>query len=87
MKFLYAHSYYILILLPYMLIFSIVNANNLRLYEPSILDENEEGQVLPSIEYLTLDAWEELLEDTIIKKNIRMNQMGQHELWQVGLKG
>jgi hypothetical protein len=37
---------------PYMHIYSVVNVENLKLYEPSMLDQVEE-KVLPSIEYLT----------------------------------
>jgi hypothetical protein len=50
-------------------------------------DEDEEGQVLPSIEDLAPDAQAKLLEDTILQKKIRMTRRGQQELWQVGLKG
>jgi hypothetical protein len=36
---------------PYMSIYSIVNVENLKLHEPSMLDQEEE-QILPSIENL-----------------------------------
>jgi hypothetical protein len=42
-----------------------VNVENLKLYNPSMLDQEEE-QVLPSIEYLAPDAQEELEYDTIL---------------------
>jgi hypothetical protein len=44
---------------PYMHIYSIVNVENLKLYETSMLDQEEE-HVLPSIEDLAPDAQEEL---------------------------
>jgi hypothetical protein len=50
---------------PYMKIYSILNVENLKLYEPSMLDQEEE-KVLPSIEYLALDSQVELEEDTIL---------------------
>ena len=44
---------------PYMRIYSIVNVENLKLYETSMLDQDEE-HFLPSIEDLAPDAQEEL---------------------------
>jgi hypothetical protein len=48
---------------PYMRIFIVVNVDNLKLYEPSMLDQDED-QVLPSIEELLSDAHTKFLEDT-----------------------
>jgi hypothetical protein len=48
-------------------IYSIVNVEKIKLYDPSMLDQEEE-QVLPSIEDLEPDAQEELAKDTILKK-------------------
>jgi len=48
-----------------MYIYSVMNVDNLKFYEPSILDQEEE-QVLPSIEDLVLDAQVELEEDEIL---------------------
>jgi hypothetical protein len=56
---------YRLNLLPCMCIYSVVNVENLKLYEPSMLDREEE-HVLPSIEYLAIDAQEKLAKDTIL---------------------
>jgi hypothetical protein len=50
---------------PYMHIYSIVNVENIKLYEPSMLDEEEE-QVLPSIENLAPEAQVELAEETVL---------------------
>jgi hypothetical protein len=55
---------------PYIHINSIVSVENLKLYEPSVLDQKEE-QVLPSIEDLTSDAQVELAEDTVLQKQSR----------------
>jgi hypothetical protein len=43
-----------------------VNVENIKLYEPSMLDQEKEEKVLPSIEDLTPDAHKELVEDTIL---------------------
>jgi hypothetical protein len=56
---------YRLSLPPYMCIYSVVNVENLKLYEPSMLDQEEE-KVLPTIEDLAPDAQEELAEDTVL---------------------
>ena len=47
-------------------IYSLVNVDNLKLYEPSMLDQEEEN-VLPTIEDLALDAQEEFVEDSFSK--------------------
>ena len=49
----------------YMCIYSIVNVENLKLYETSMLDHEEE-KVLPSIVELAPDAQGELEEDTLL---------------------
>jgi hypothetical protein len=43
---------------PYMHIYSVVNVENLKLYEPSMLDQEE--QVLPTKEGIAPDAQAEL---------------------------
>jgi hypothetical protein len=77
---------YKLSLPPYMHIYSVVNVENLKLYEPSMLDQEEE-QVLPTIEDLAPYAQVELVEDTILQRKSRTTRQGQHDLWQIGLKG
>jgi hypothetical protein len=52
---------YKLSLPPYMRIYSVVNVENLKLYDPSMLDQEEKG--IPSIEDLAPDAREEMEED------------------------
>jgi hypothetical protein len=71
----------------YMCINSIVNIATLKFYEPSMPDEDEEGQVLLSIEYLAQDAYTRLPEEITLKKKIKMTRRGQQELWQGVLKG
>jgi hypothetical protein len=70
---------YILFLPPYMHIYSTVNVDNLKLYEPSMLDQEEE-EVLPSIEDLAPNAQAELEEDTILQKWSRTKIHGKHDL-------
>jgi hypothetical protein len=77
---------YRLILPPYMHIYSIANVDNIKLYKPSMLDQEDE-QVLPSIEDLAPNAQAELEEDTVLQKRSRTTRQGQHELWKIGLNG
>ena len=53
---------------------------------PSMLIEDEEGQVLPSIKYLALDAKEKLPKGGILQKKIAIKSRAQENIWQVGLK-
>ena len=56
---------------PYMGIYSVVNSENLKLFEPSMFDEDEEeGPILPSIEDLIPDAQAELDQDTILQRKL-----------------
>ena len=70
---------YILNLLPYMCIYSVVNVENLKLYEISMLDQ-EEDQVIPSIEDLAPDSQVELAEDTVLQKQSKNTRHRQHDL-------
>jgi hypothetical protein len=67
-------------------IYSIANVENLKLYGPSILDQENE-QILPTIEEVPPKFQEELEEDTFFHKNHKTTRKGQHGLWQIGLKG
>jgi len=80
---------YRLNLSEYMNIYSFVNVEHLKLYEPSILieDEASPNQILPSIDGLASKTMYELKEDTILEKNIHATRRGEIELWLVGLKG
>lgn len=69
-----------------MCIYSIVNVENLKLYEPSMLDQEEE-QVLPFVEDLAPNSQAKLIEDAVLKKRNRTTRLWQHDLRQIGLKG
>jgi hypothetical protein len=74
------NTYIIQFLPPYMCIYLVVNVENMKLYEPSMLDEDEEGQVLFSLKFGTR-CTTKLLEDIILQKKIKMTRRGQQELW------
>ena len=69
-----------------MRIYSVVNVENLKLYEPSMLDQEEE-HVLHSIKDLALDDLEKLVEDMVLQNSSRNTIHGKHDLWEIGLKG
>ena len=58
-----------------MCIYSIVNVENMKLYEPSMLDQELE-QVLPSVEELTLEDEDELEKDTVLWNNSTTTRRG-----------
>jgi hypothetical protein len=76
---------YRLSLPPYMRIYSVVNVENLKLYELSMLDQEEE-QVLPSIEGLAPNAHAELAKDIVLQNKYKTTRQGQHSHWQIELK-
>jgi len=53
---------YKLILPPYMCIYLVVNVKNPKLYEPSILNQENEEKFLPNIEDLSPKSQEKLAE-------------------------
>ena len=58
-----------------MCIYLVVNVENLKLYDPSILDYEEE-HVLPSVEDLAPNSQEELKEDTFCKRGLELQYRG-----------
>ena len=71
----------------YMQIYSILNVEKLRLYEPSLIEDPEEQFQVPSIEDFSPEYLNELQEDTIIDRRIRNSRRGEVEYLRVGLKG
>lgn len=71
----------------YMQIYSVVNVENLRLYEPSLIEDPEEQGQLPSIEDLLPEYLNELQDDTVLDRRIRTSRQGNVEYLRVGLKG
>jgi len=64
-----------------MQIYSVVNAENLRFYEPSLIEDPEEQSQLPSIEVLLPEYLNELQEDIVLDRKVRV------EYLRIGLKG
>jgi hypothetical protein len=72
---------------PYMEIYSVVNVEKLRLYEPPIIEDQGENVHIPTIEYFSPEYMNELQEDTILEKRVCTSPRGDVEYLRVGLKG
>jgi hypothetical protein len=58
---------YRLIQPPYVCICSVVNVENMKLYEPSMLDQETEERALPTMEYLAPESQVQLAKDIILQ--------------------
>ncbi|KAH9288500.1 hypothetical protein KI387_032617 [Taxus chinensis] len=61
---------------PYMRMYLVLNVENLHLFEPSMLDQEEEGLLLLSIKALAPDSQLELEEDVVLQPKERTTQRG-----------
>ena len=68
-------------------IYSVVNIDCLRLFEPSMIEDPEEQSQLPSINDLLPEYLNELQEDTVLDKNVRTTRRGEVEYLRIGPKG
>ena len=68
-------------------IYSVVIAENLRLFEPFLIEDPEEQSQLPSIDDLLPEYLNELQEDTVLDKKVRTTRKGDVEYFRIGLKG
>ena len=64
-----------------------VNADCLRLFEPSMIEDPEEQSQLPSVDDLLPEYLNELREDTVLDRKVRTTRSGQEEYLRIGLKG
>ena len=71
----------------YMQMYSVVNVEKLRLYEPPFIDDQGSDVQLPSIEDFSPEFLDELKEDTIIDRRTRASKRGSFDYLRVGLKG
>ena len=69
----------------YMHIYSVVNANFLRLFEPSMIEDPEEKSPLPSIDDLLLEYLNELQEYIVLDRKVRTMHRGDVEYLRIGL--
>ena len=74
-------------LLAYIHIYSVVNADSLRLVELSLIEDPKEQSQLPSIDDLLPEDINELQEDTVLDRKVRTMCRGDVEYLSIGLKG
>ena len=67
--------------------YSIVNVENLCLYEPLLIADYENDVQMPSIEYFSPEFLDELKEDAIHDRRTRTSRRGNVDYVRVGLKG
>ena len=60
---------------------------NLRLYEPPLIEDQGENGQIPSIEYFSPKYHDELHKDTVLDKRTRSSKRGNVDYLRVGLKG
>ena len=80
-------NYFCLDLPAYMHIYLVVNVDNLRLFEPSLIEDPEEQSQLPSIDDILPEYLNELQEDTILDRKVRTTRRRNIEYLRIGLKG
>jgi len=71
----------------YIHIYSVMNANCLRLFQPSLIEDPEKKSELPSIDDLLPKYLNELQEDTVLDREVRTKCRGDVEYLKIGLKG
>ncbi|KAI5353253.1 hypothetical protein L3X38_006146 [Prunus dulcis] len=73
---------------PYMHMYSVINAENLKLFEPSLLDDDpEEDTRLPSVDALRIEQEDPLYEDCLLEQKVRETRHGKYEYFCIGRKG
>jgi hypothetical protein len=71
----------------YMQMYSVVNVENLKLYEPPMIMDEDESIQVPTVDDFSPEYLDELQEDVILDRRIRTSQRGDVEYLRVGLKG
>ena len=68
--------------------YSVINVENLKLFEPSLLDDDpDEDAHLLSINDLKMEREDPLEDDCILKKKIRETKRGEWKYFRIGKKG
>jgi len=71
----------------YMHIYLVINVENLRLYEPSLIEDPEEQSQFPSIDDLLPEYLNELQESIVLDRKVRTTRRGDVEYLRISLKG
>ena len=71
----------------YMHIYSVVNVDCLRFFEPSMVENPEQQSQLPSVDDLLCVYRNELQGDTVLDRKAKTTRRGDIEYLRIGLKG
>jgi hypothetical protein len=80
-------NYFLLDIPPYMKVYSVVNVEKLKLFEPPMIMDQGEEVSIPSVHEFSPEYLDELKEDIILDKRMRTSRRGDVDYIQVGLKG
>jgi hypothetical protein len=72
---------------PYMKIYSVVNVENLKRFEPPMIMDQGEEVSIPSFDEFSPEYLDKLKEDIILDKRMRSSCRGDVDYLRVGLKG
>jgi hypothetical protein len=72
---------------PYMQIYSVVNVENLKLFEPPMIMDRDEEVSIPSVDDFSPEYLAKLKEDIIMDRRTRTSRKGDVDYLRVGLKG
>ena len=73
---------------PYLGMYSVINAEYLKLLEPPLLEEDgDDKMILPNVDDLWFDREEPLKEDCILEKNLTKTRRGEIVSYRVGRQG
>ena len=70
-----------------MQMYSVVNVENLKLYEPPLIMDTDEVGTVPTVDDFAPEYLNELPEDIILDKRTRTSRRGDVEYFRVGFKG
>jgi len=70
-----------------MKMYSVVNVENLKLYEPPLIMDTKEVGTVPTIDDFAPEHLDELLEDIILYRRTRTSRWGYMEYLRVSFKG
>ena len=72
---------------PYMHIYSVVNIENLKHFEPPMIMDQDEEISIPSVDEFSPEYLDELQECIILDRRMRTSRRGDVDYLRVGLKG
>ena len=70
-----------------MQLYSVVNVENLKLYEPPLIMDTDEVDPVPTVHDFAPEYLNELPEDIILERRTMTSQRGDVEYLRVGFKG